>query len=90
MTKSTCSIFSVTTSLHERFAASWRPLIGYVCALALAGKFVLHPALVWVAFFFDPARSPPIIGSDGLMELIIGMLGLAGMRTFEKVKITKT
>lgn len=86
-TKSRSSTSSETTLVADnRFQSSWRPCIGYVCALALAGKFILHPALVWVAFFLDPSRSPPIIGSDGLMELVVGMLGLAGMRTIEKVK----
>lgn len=88
MTNSTSLTSSKPTSRADRYAAGWRPLVGYVCAIALAGKFVMHPILIWSAFFLRPEIAPPVIGSDGLLELIIGMLGLAGLRTYEK-KIKK-
>ena len=61
------------------FVAGWRPAIGWICAGALAWEFVLAPAIAWT---FD--LTPPG-GAPALMELTMWMLGLAGLRTFEKI-----
>ena len=68
------------------FVAGWRPSIGWVCSAALAYQFVLRPI---AAFGFAAAGHPienlPGI-DDALWELLFGMLGLGGLRTFEKVR----
>lgn len=79
------------------FVAGWRPAIGWVCVAALGYQFVLYPLMVWgwgtmQAIGWVPAglNPPPILDTDALMILLTGMLGLAGARTFEKVKgVTK-
>lgn len=68
------------------FVAGWRPFIGWCCGLALSVQFVVGPLAVWA---FDlaghPIQAPPAL--DGMLwELMFGMLGLGGLRTFEKVK----
>lgn len=83
-----------TEALHASvFVAGWRPAIGWVCVAALGYQFVLYPLMVWgwgsmQAVGWVPATlpPPPIIDTDALMILLTGMLGLAGARTFEKVK----
>lgn len=68
------------------FVAGWRPGIGWVCGAGLAYQFVLKPLL---AFGFMAAGHPlpELPGIDGnLYELLLGMLGLGGLRTVEKVK----
>lgn len=69
----------------NKFASSWRPLIGYVCAAALAYNFILYPLLAWLTALWPELHYPPRF-TDGLMELVLGMLGLAGFRTYEKTK----
>lgn len=68
------------------FVAGWRPWIGWVCGLALAVQFVVGPLAVWA---FDvtghPIQAPPPL-DDMLWELMFGMLGLGGLRTFEKIR----
>ena len=68
------------------FVAGWRPFIGWCCGLALSVQFVVGPLAVWV---FDllgrPIQAPPTL-DNMLWELMFGMLGLGGLRTFEKVK----
>ncbi|WP_337997151.1 3TM-type holin [Oleispirillum naphthae] len=68
------------------FVAGWRPWIGWVCGLALGVQFVVGPLAVWA---FDmaghPIQAPPAL-DDMLWELMFGMLGLGGLRTFEKIK----
>ena len=65
------------------FVAGWRPFIGWVCGVALAYNFILRDLLVW---FIGPEQVPPALQMEHLMTVLIGMLGLGGMRTFEKFK----
>jgi len=65
------------------FVAGWRPFIGWVCGFALAYNFILRDLLVW---FIGPEQVPPALQMEHLMTVLIGMLGLGGMRTFEKFK----
>ena len=65
------------------FVAGWRPFIGWVCGVALAYNFILRDLLVW---FIGPEQVPPALQMEHLMTVLVGMLGLGGMRTFEKFK----
>lgn len=65
------------------FVAGWRPAIGWTCAAALAYSFVLHPFLVWYTSSKGIAP-PPQLDSSVLENVLWGMLGLGGLRTFEK------
>ncbi len=66
--------------------AGWRPAIGWVCAAALTYQYVLAPIGVWGAGVIGhPIPAPPKL-DDSLWQLMLGMLGLGGLRTFEKVK----
>lgn len=67
------------------FVAGWRPLVGYVCAVGLAYQFVLHPLLCWFAAW-KGVPIPPRLDMDTLITILTGMLGLAGLRTGEKMK----
>ena len=68
----------------NKYASSWRPTIGYICAFGLAYNFVVYPVLIWYAAVYKPGFVPPPLVADNLMELVLGMLGLAGLRTWEK------
>lgn len=69
------------------FVAGWRPAIGWVCASALFWTYLGHPLFVWAAALWAPGLEPPPLGvGDFLYELVLAMLGLGGLRTFEKVK----
>lgn len=79
------------------FVAGWRPAIGWVGAIAMAYQFILYPMLTWIwswaqAKAFLPANlaPPPTLPSDALWVIITGMLGIAGMRSFDKFKGTQT
>lgn len=69
------------------FAGGWRPLVGYVCAAALAWDTILKPMLVTgMAFAGHPAPALPDLSSEQLYSLLFGLLGLGSLRTVEKVK----
>lgn len=68
------------------FVAGWRPFIGWVCGIAISYNFIVYPLLGWVVAYFDVMMEIPPLFEDSLMELVMGMLGLAGLRTWEKFK----
>ena len=73
------------------FVAGWRPFIGWTCGVALAWHFVIAPFIMFFSAYFGldmPALPDFDMGS--LLTVLMGMLGLGGLRTFEKYKgITK-
>jgi len=69
------------------FVAGWRPFVGWTCGVALAWHFVLAPFVIFVAAWSGiqlPAL--PEFDMDNLMTVLLGMLGLGGLRTWEKSK----
>lgn len=67
------------------FVSGWRPAVGWICAAALGYEFIAMPLFAWASLNFG-WQSPPHLVMDGLMELVLAMLGVAGLRTFEKYK----
>lgn len=68
------------------FKSGWRPAIGWTCTLGLIYNFVLYPFLLWLVAITGSTIVPPPLISDILMELVFALLGLGGLRTYEKVK----
>jgi hypothetical protein len=66
--------------------SGWRPFIGWCCGIGLAYVFLAHPLLTWWAAATRPEFVPPALVVDHLVELVMAMLGLVGLRTFEKIK----
>jgi hypothetical protein len=73
------------------FKGGWRPAIGWICGLALFWSFILQPFLVFFLLVFGVDLPPlPEIGTADLMPILLGMLGLGGLRSYEKIqKVTK-
>lgn len=61
------------------FVAGWRPFVGWVCGFGLLYNVILAP-------FLDIWLTVPEVKTDLLYPVLLGMLGLGGMRSFEKVK----
>lgn len=68
------------------FVSGWRPAVGWVCVLGLLVQTVGYPLMGWSLSIWSPGTPMPQIDTDTLMGLLVPMLGLAGYRTFEKVK----
>lgn len=67
------------------FVAGWRPFIGWVCGAAFAFQFVLSPLLTWLAALHGTPITFPALDMGTLLTLLLGMLGLGGLRTKEKL-----
>lgn len=84
--KGQMEVNKVEAAHRSVFVAGWRPGIGWVCASAFAMHFLIMPIIQVVAIYAD--FEPPMISFDmeSLLTVMLGMLGLGGMRTFEKIK----
>ncbi len=76
-----------TEAAHKNlFVAGWRPAIGWSCALGIFWLFIGHPMATWIDHLDGSAQTLPTIDPEILLELTLAMLGIAGLRTFEKLK----
>ncbi len=69
----------------DRFQSRWRPFIGWVCGGALAIQLCVGPLLTWMAALAGYHVVFPAMQTELLTTLLVGMLGLGGMRTVEKL-----
>ena len=68
------------------FVAGWRPFVGWTCGIALCYHFVLQPFLLFLVYSFGYQVDLPVFDMSTLTTILLGLLGLGGMRSFEKVK----
>lgn len=74
------------------FVAGWRPFIGWVGGAALAYNFVVYPLMLWGWAIGAPigVEAPPMVEAGELYTIILGMLGIAATRSYDKSKGTAT
>ena len=68
------------------FVSGARPAIMWVCCLGLLWQFFVGPILTWSAGIWYPEMVPPELEVEGLITLVMSLLGLGAMRSFEKSK----
>lgn len=68
------------------FVAGWRPAIGWVCVLGMAGNFITIPITNMILELAGSDVALPLIPTGEMMPVLMGMLGLGAMRTVEKAK----
>jgi hypothetical protein len=80
------NINKAEASHRSIFVAGWRPFIGWTCGTALAYTYVLQPILVFSLGQTGHLVTLPTMELGEMMPVLMGMLGLGGLRTFEKFK----
>lgn len=73
-------INKVEAGHRSLFVAGWRPAIGWICGFALAWGWIIAPVLQ----FFYPEQKMPAIAIGEAISLIMAMLGMGALRTYEK------
>tara|TARA_R110000851_G_scaffold185082_1_gene334417 strand:+ start:199 stop:603 length:405 start_codon:yes stop_codon:yes gene_type:complete len=68
------------------FIAGWRPFVGWTCGLALFYTYLVQPIAVFVMGQTGNLVHLPQLDLSTMMPVLLGMLGLSGMRSFEKLK----
>lgn len=68
------------------FVAGARPAIMWICALGLLTQFFIMPIAEWATAIWMPEITLPKLATGELMTLTLSLLGLGGMRSFEKSK----
>ena len=80
------------------FVAGWRPFIGWVCGVSIAYAFVIQPIFEWAVLIFgitldvpdgaggyiEVLATSPTLDTETLYQLVLAMLGMATLRTYEK------
>ena len=81
-------IVNVEEAKHPSiFVSGWRPFVGWVCGVALAYVALLEPLARFVAIVsFGYVGLFPVIDTNLTMQVLLGILGLGGLRTWEKQK----
>ena len=84
--KAQLEVNKVEAGHTSMFVAGWRPFTGWVCSFALLYHFILQPLLTFMLYTFGNEIVLPTFDMGTLTTVLLGMLGLGGMRSFEKVK----
>jgi hypothetical protein len=74
-------INKVEAASTNLFIAGWRPALGWTCAAIFAYNYIIAPLLMLI-----PGVMLPALDFGAIMPVLLGMLGLGGLRSYEKVK----
>ena len=84
--KAQIEVNKIESGSSSLFKSGWRPFVGWTCGVALCYHFVLQPFLMFVLFSIGKPMELPVFDMSTLTTVLLGMLGLGGMRSFEKTK----
>lgn len=80
----------VEAASADPFTSRWRPFIGWVCGLALCWHYIGRPLAEWALLMAGRDIQIPAVDLGDLIVILLGMLGLGGLRTTEKIRgVTK-
>lgn len=78
-------INEIEAASQDKFVTRWRPAFGWLGVTGIAYAAIIQPLGTWASINFG-WMPPPHVDTTILMEIVTGLLGLAGMRTYEKMK----
>lgn len=79
-------ILKIEAMSGDKYTSRWRPSLGWVCVAAFATQFFIGPVGTWIAMLYGKSIVFPTLDMNTFMPVLLGMLGLAGYRTYEKTR----
>lgn len=79
-------IGKIEASHRSLFVAGWRPFVGWICGAALAYTYILRDVMASFILSPESVAALPTVNMSELSTLLYALLGLGGLRTFEKLK----
>ena len=86
LAKGQLEVNRVEAASKSLFVAGWRPFIGWVCGLGFLSNFLIIPMANFGLALKQSLIVIPMIDTTQMMPVLLGMLGLGGMRMVEKIK----
>jgi hypothetical protein len=86
LAKAQIGVNAAEAASGQLFVAGWRPFIGWICGAAFAYKFVLAPAAAFTLTALGHPVVLPVLDFTEMSTVLLGMLGIGGLRTIEKIK----
>lgn len=86
LAKAQLEVNKVEASHASMFVSGWRPAVGWVCCAGLATNFLFIPVCNFVLTVTESPITVPPLDLSEMMPVLLGMLGLGGLRTWEKTK----
>lgn len=77
----------IEAASSDKYASRWRPSAGWLGVVGLAYSVIVYPLLTWASLNFG-WKTPPPLDTSVLVTLLMGMLGLGTMRTYERTQGT--
>ena len=84
LAKGQLEVNKVEAAHKSLFVAGWRPAIGWICGLGMASNFILIPIANFILALTGSVIVVPLLDTGEMMPVLMGMLGLGAMRTYEK------
>jgi len=84
LAKAQLEVNKIEASHSSLFVSGWRPAVGWVCVLGMAGNFMVIPFANFALALLEIDVKVPLIDTATMMPVLMGMLGLGAMRTYEK------
>lgn len=84
--KSQIEVNKVEAANSNLFVSGWRPFIGWTCGLGMFGNFITIPFANFVLALLEISIVIPLVPLETMMPVLMGMLGLGAMRSYEKTR----
>jgi len=84
LAKGQLEVNKVEAAHKSLFVSGWRPFIGWTCGLGMFGNFITIPFSNFVLALLSIDIVIPLVPLETMMPVLMGMLGLGAMRTYEK------
>ena len=81
-------INKIEAASSSKWASGWRPGVGWVCVAGLGVQVVIGPLIAWGTRLAGHPVDPPSIDTTELMALLVPMLGIGTLRSYDKAKGT--